>query len=86
MLAKAVKGGALLDPRKAVINLYNLACAHGRLKELDPAFERLNAALEANAKAPVGGIDFRNDKDFENLHGDPRWEGLTKKYPPAGGD
>ena len=87
VLAKSVAGGALIDPQNALINRYNLACAHGRLKEIDPAFEQLKTTLEDNKKVHFQGLDWQNDHDFDNLHGDPRWEELKKSFPkPSGGD
>jgi hypothetical protein len=66
--------------------LYNLACAHGRLKELDPAFTHLRAVLEEDKKEKIEGIDhWRKDPDFDNLHGDPRWEEILKAFPEGGG-
>lgn len=76
------------EPRVGTIARYNLACAYGRLKDLDSAFKELTATLEANAKSPVSGIGdgWRQDADFENLKADPRWAELEKKFPASGGD
>lgn len=63
--------------------LYNLACAHGRLKETDEAFARLTTFLEDMAKATDAKPDqgWRTDPDFASLRDDPRWAELVKKYP-----
>jgi hypothetical protein len=86
VLAKAVEKAALLEPREALINRYNLACAHGRLKELDAAFEHLAAVLEQNSKSPLVRLDWRKDEDFANLRADPRWAALDTKHPASGGN
>lgn len=63
---------------------YNLACAHGRLKELDPAFEQMKAVLEEDKKEKIEGIShWRKDPDFDNLHADPRWAELLAAFPEA---
>jgi hypothetical protein len=60
---------------------YNLACAHGRLKELDPAFAALRAALEVDKETPMRGIShWRKDPDFDNIRTDPRWKDLLKDF------
>ena len=67
---------------------YDLACAHGRLKELDDAFKLLTAVLEDVRKEPVEGIEdlWRKDPDFDNLKADERWKKLLEKFPEAGGE
>jgi hypothetical protein len=62
---------------------YNLACAHGRLKEKDAAFALLTALLEDLAKAPDPQLAqiWRTDPDFSSLREDPRWTELMTKYP-----
>jgi hypothetical protein len=61
---------------------YNLACAHARLKEVDPAFEHLTAVLEAHEESPIQGIShWRKDPDFESLKPDPRWGKLLESHP-----
>jgi hypothetical protein len=85
---KEAVAGTFDEPRAAVIARYNLACAHGRLKELDAAFAALTTSLEADAKAGDGaGIAriWRADEDLVSLKPDPRWAELEKKFPaPAG--
>jgi len=84
LLKEAVK---LIDAvsREAGIGFrYNLACAHGRLKELDEAFPALEKALADNAKDPLDGIShWRKDPDFETLKGDPRWAKLLETHPES---
>lgn len=70
---------------------YDLACAHGRLKEVDEAFKVLTGVLEDDAKDPVPGISEiwrEKDTDLSSLREDPRWKALLEKYPDpsAGGD
>lgn len=62
---------------------YNLACAHGRLKENDAAFALLGALLDAMAQAPAPQLEaiWRTDADFRGLQADARWEALLKKHP-----
>lgn len=85
---KEAVAGTFDEPRSATIARYNLACAHGRLKELDEAFAALTASLEADTKAGDGaGIAriWRADEDLVSLKQDPRWAELEKKFPaPAG--
>lgn len=85
---KEAVAGTFDEPRSATVARYNLACAHGRLKELDEAFAALTASLEADAKAGDGaGITriWRADEDLASLKQDPRWTELEKKFPaPAG--
>jgi len=83
-LKKAVAGASELDRAGAMGNLYNLACAHARLKELDEAFTHLTAVLAQHAKEPIRGIDhWRKDPDFANLQADPRWAKLLETYGAA---
>ena len=86
VLKEAVKGLADVEYQEGNAYLYNLACAHGRLKELDEAFAALTLVLEANAKKPIQGIDWLKDPDFDNLRPDARWAELKKKYETAGGE
>lgn len=63
---------------------YDLACAHGRLKEVDDAFKVLSSVLEDDAKDPVQGISEiwrEKDTDLDSLRADPRWKALLEKYP-----
>lgn len=86
-LLKQAVAGAFGNEREALIARYNLACAHGRLKELDPAFAALTAALEGMAK--LGGDllgTWREDADFAHLKDDPRWAALDKRFPAKEGD
>ncbi len=88
---KQAVAGTFDEPRAATLARYNLACAHGRLKELDAAFAELGAVLEAETKAASGhgGSQllgaWRADEDFTNLRADARWAELEKKYPAPGG-
>lgn len=85
---KEAVAGTFDEPREGTIARYNLACAHGRLKELDAAFAALAASLEADTKAgDSAGIAriWRADEDLTSLKQDPRWADLEKKFPaPAG--
>ncbi len=82
LLKEAVKTIDVVSREAAIDFRYNLACAHGRLKELDEAFPLLEKALADNAKDPVEGIShWRKDPDFESLKGDPRWAKLLTTYP-----
>lgn len=85
---KEAVAGTFDEPREATVARYNLACAHGRLKELDEAFAALGASLEADTKAgDSAGIAriWRADEDLTSLKQDPRWADLEKKFPaPAG--
>lgn len=85
---KEAVAGTFDSPRTAAVARYNLACAHGRLKELDAAFKELATVLEAESKSPADGQllgAWRADEDFTNLRADPRWAELEKKYPAPGG-
>jgi hypothetical protein len=83
LLKKAVGDVGAVDRTWGIAFRYDLACAHGRLKELDAAFELLGAVLADHAKEPVEGIEdlWRKDPDFTNLREDPRWRGLLAKHP-----
>ena len=88
---KEAVAGTFDEPREATLARYNLACAHGRLKELDAAFAELGAVLVAETKAASGHGEsqllgaWRADEDFTNLRADARWAELDKKYPADGG-
>jgi hypothetical protein len=85
LLKKAVEDAALVGREEGLGFRYNLACAHGRLKEIDAAFEHVSPVLEEQAKRPMQGLaHWRVDPDFESLHADPRWAKLLEKYPPSG--
>jgi hypothetical protein len=85
VLKKAVAGAAEVERAPALGHRYNLACAHGRLKELDEAFAGLGAVLAEHAKDPIRGIDhWREDPDFANLKSDPRWAKLLETYGASG--
>ena len=63
---------------------YDLACAHARLRELDPAFAALRAALVQDKESPLRGIaHWREDPDFTNLKADPRWAEILKEFGAA---
>ncbi len=75
LFAKALEAGAD-DPGVA----YNGACSWALAGDRDKAFESLNKAAElgyADAEAA------RNDKDFESLHGDPRWTAALARFTRA---
>ncbi len=82
LLLAAVEGGDLVDRPRRMGNVYNLACAHARLKEKDKAFERLTAVLEENRKSKIEGIQHwaTGDPDLDSLKDDPRWKALVDKY------
>jgi hypothetical protein len=84
-LKEAVAGKANIERQALMGYVYNLACAHARLKELDDAFKHLSDVLEENSKVRVEGIEHwrEGDPDFDNLKSDARWTELTKKYPPS---
>jgi hypothetical protein len=82
-LKKAVEDPAAKELAKPVIAgyRYNLACAHGRLKELDAAFPALRAVLEVDKESALRGIShWRKDPDFDNIRADPRWKELLKDF------
>ena len=83
-LKEAVKRlpGSTVSKDLALTFRYNLACAHGRLKEMDEAFGLLTGVLEDIAKEPNEQLEelWPTDEDFTNLKADPRWAELTKKY------
>jgi tetratricopeptide (TPR) repeat protein len=85
---KEAVAGTFDTASEGAIARYNLACAHGRLKEIDAAFEHLALVLAAETKSPGNAQllqAWQKDEDFTNLHGDPRWAELVKQYPaPAG--
>lgn len=80
-LKEAVKTVSEVSREEGIGYRYDLACAHARLKEIEPAFALLTAVLEDHAKEPVNGISaWRKDPDFENLKADPRWKKLLETY------
>jgi hypothetical protein len=81
LLKRAVAAPADLTKQGVAAFRYNLACAHARLKELDPAFEELKKALAVDKDTPLAGISdwWRKDPDFENLKADPRWKDVILK-------
>ncbi len=80
-LKEAVKTVSEVSRDEGIGYRYDLACAHARLKEIEPAFALLTAVLEDHAKEPVNGISaWRKDPDFENLKADERWKKLIEKY------
>lgn len=88
-LQEAVKrlAGSTAPRNLSLTYRYNLACAHGRLKEKEESFKLLTAILEEMAKEPAPALDsiWRTDADFTNLKDDPRWDALLKKYPQTAG-
>lgn len=56
-------------------SMYNIACGHARLKELDKAFEWLEKALGAGAAFTT---NIESDPDLENLRADPRFKKMTE--------
>jgi hypothetical protein len=70
-LEKALASGP--PPFRRIAILYNLACAHARLGQLDRAFARLQESLAA-------GFSDRQlldtDPDLSPLRADPRWPGI----------
>jgi len=80
-LKEAVKTASEVSRAEGLGYRYDLACAHARLKEIEPAFTLLTAVLEDQAKEPLDGIShWRKDPDFENLKADERWKKLIEKY------
>ena len=67
-LSKAQK----LDPKREEIR-YALAAAYARSGDSDEALEHLRAAIHLR---PQNRFQARQDADFENLAGDPRFTGL----------
>lgn len=83
---KAAVAGTFDDLRHGIIARYNLACAHGRLKELDDAFAHLERSLKEAKERGVRILStWRDDADFANLKGDPRWAALEQAFPDADG-
>lgn len=81
ILKEAVKTVSEVSRDEGIGYRYDLACAHARLKEIEPAFTLLIAVLEDDEKEPVRGISaWRKDPDFENLKADARWKKLLEKY------
>ncbi|MFN0149564.1 MAG: M56 family metallopeptidase [bacterium] len=73
-------GRALALGHRPAVAMYNLACAYSMKNERDVAFEWLQKSLGA-------GFSFKelltNDRDLENLRGDPRFDGLLAAYSLA---
>jgi len=73
-------GHALALGHRPAVAMYNLACAYSMKNERDVAFEWLKKSLGA-------GFNFKelltNDRDLENLRGDPRFDGLLAAYSLA---
>ncbi len=73
-------GHALALGHRPAVAMYNLACAYSMKNERDVAFEWLQKSL-------VAGFNFKelltNDRDLENLRGDPRFDGLLAAYSLA---
>jgi len=73
-------GQALALGHRPAVAMYNLACAYSMKNERDVAFEWLQKSLGA-------GFNFKelltNDRDLENLRGDPRFDGLLAAYSLA---
>jgi tetratricopeptide (TPR) repeat protein len=63
--------------------MYNLACAHARLKEKDRAFEWLDKAIDAGA---VSARHIEEDDDLWNLRRDPRFRTAVAKARTAAGE
>jgi predicted esterase len=64
------------DPDLFILH-YNLACAHARLKELDPAFAALARAVELGyAIEPGQAMNLERDPDLAALRADPRFAPL----------
>lgn len=81
VLKEAVKNPGAAGESEIMGWRYNLACAHGRLKEVDEAFANLTPVLVFMEKTPVEGMaHWRKDPDFDNLHADARWAEFLKKY------
>jgi hypothetical protein len=80
-LRKAVDAPGDLSKQRVAEFRYDLACAHGRLKELDRAFAELRIVLEQDKASRIPGIShWRKDEDFTNLKSDPRWAQLLKDF------
>lgn len=60
--------------------MYNLACAHSRLKQMDQAFEWLNKAISSGF---TQFSNFQNDPDLENVRADSRFQELQKAVDKA---
>ena len=60
--------------------MYNLACAHARLKERDEAFAWLDKAIDARA---VSASHLEGDDDLWNLRRDPRFRKGVEKAKAA---
>ena len=60
--------------------MYNLACAHARLKEKDEAFTWLGRAIDAGFR-PYRQIE--DDDDLFNLRRDPRFPKAVEKARKA---
>jgi predicted esterase len=64
------------DPDVFIVH-YNLACAHAREKELEPAFAELARSIELGYGTDPRQLEnLRRDPDLEPLRADPRFEKL----------
>jgi tetratricopeptide (TPR) repeat protein len=74
---KAVVDYLADDKQKKNRSSYNLACMYALLGKKDEAFRALENHLSSEYRNHMTFI--QNDGDLSSLHGDPRWETLTKK-------
>ena len=87
LLVDVVAHRDVLPAKSFWTHRYNLACAHAQLEEADAAFAHLEAVLAQDAEEPVFGVEpWREEHEFDALHGDPRWKALLEKYPAPAGD
>jgi TolB-like protein/Tfp pilus assembly protein PilF len=66
-----------IDPNDSIV-LYNVACNYATLGRVEESLDYLERAIEHGTASPGW---MRNDKDLENLHGQPRYEALLGKVP-----
>jgi len=62
--------------------LYNIACCHSQLGDLDAALKAMAQCLQAGYE---GFEELRSDPDLAALRSDPRFAELLARFEPRGG-
>ena len=68
-----------IDPDDPIV-LYNAACGHSLLNDIDAAFDNLERAL---ARGTISLDWMRNDGDLNNVRNDPRYAALEQRLAEA---